>query len=399
MNKLAAIIANTFLQTVRQPIFAILVLATLGSFVIAPPLTAWTLDDDNKMLRDLGLSTLLIQGLFLAAFSAAGVISIEIEQKTVMTVVSKPLPRVLFVFGKFIGVFAAVTVAHYVATIAFLMCMRHGVIQRASESPDPTVILLGPGLVLLMLLAASIANYLFDWKFLPTAVAFIVPALTAAICVLAFIDRDWKLKSSETTQELDALPVEITSKEMLKDIVEFRPAEGKRWLPGANGTLVRENWKGPINDADRAYLLGLSTNYKYRLQVDFLVSETRKLTTPDLLKAAFLILLALGVLCAIAIAASTRLGTVWTLLVCVIALCVGLVTDHYLEPLDAQGVRWAEVLYRALPNFQMYWMIDALSDDRVIPWSYVAGVAGYSAVFCGAILLIAAALFETREVG
>ncbi len=399
MTRLWAVTTNTFLQTVRQPIYAIIVLVALGSFAAAPALTGWTLDDDNKMLRDIGLSTLLIQGLFLAAFSAAGVLSVEIEQKTVLTVAAKPLPRSLFVVGKYLGVVGAVAVAHYLAVIAFAMSMRHGVLQTSADPVDLTVLALGPGMTLLMLLAAAALNYLFDWKFLPTAVALLVPTLTASALILAFIDRDWRLKRFERTQTLDALPREITSREMLRGIVEFRPDEGKRWLPGARGTLVREERLGPVNDADREFLLNLSDDYQWRRQVDWLIAETRKITTPDIVKAAYLVFLAVALLCGVAVAASTRLGTLWTLVLCVLMLCVGFVTDHYLQPLDEQGVRWAQTLYRLLPNFQFFWMIDALADDRVIPWSYLGRVTAYAGVYCAGLVALAAALFETREVG
>jgi hypothetical protein len=399
MTRLLAVTTNTFLQTVRQPIYAIIVLATLGSFIIAPAVTGWTLDDDDKMLRDLCLSSLLVQGLFLAAFSAAGVISVEIEQKTVLTVAAKPVPRGVFIAGKYLGVLAAIALAHYLATIGMLMCLRHGVLQTSADEPDITVIVLGPGVVLAMIVAAALANYLFDWKFLPTSIAFVVPALTVSMLIVTTVDRDWKLKSRETVMDLDRLPDEITSPDMLRGIIEFRPEEGKRWLPGAGGKMVRRNWLGPINDAERDYLRGLSENYRYRQQLDFLIAETRKLTTPELLKAAYLLLVALSVMCAIAIAASTRLSTVTTLIVCIVALCVGLVTDHYLQPLDEAGVGWGRVLYRVLPNFQFFWMIDALADDRVIPWSYVGRATGFAVCYALAVLALAAALFETREVG
>ena len=49
--------------------------ATLGGLALAPSLTGWTLDNDDKMLRDIGLSTLLIQGLFLTCFAASAICS------------------------------------------------------------------------------------------------------------------------------------------------------------------------------------------------------------------------------------------------------------------------------------------------------------------------------------
>ncbi|MFO0972347.1 MAG: hypothetical protein U1A27_02755 [Phycisphaerae bacterium] len=399
MNKLRAIAVNTFHQTVRQPIYAVIILTMLGAFVMAPPLTGWTLDDDNKLLRDIGLSTLLMQGLFLAAFSASAVLSQEIDQKTVLTTVSKPLPRGLFILGKALGVFAAAAVAHLIATIALLMTVRHGVLQTASDSSDPTVLVLGPGVVLLMLVAAAVLNYLFDWKYLPTAVGLIAPALVISMTILFFIDRDWTVSRYRTVQENVRLPAEILPLDKLAGIVEFESYDQQPPRPGVDGRLVRHNWKGPITDEERTQLRDLSPDESWHQRIDWLVVESRKITTPDLLKASFLVFLAVLILCAVALAASTRLAIVPTLLLCVVALCAGLVTDHFLQPLDVAGALWAKVAYRVLPNFQLLWMIDALSDDRVIPWSYVAGVAGYTAAQLAALVALAAALFETREVG
>jgi len=399
MSKLFAIASNAFLQTVRQPIYGILVLVTLGAFVLAPPLTGWTLDDDNKLLRDMGLSTLLMQGLFLAAFSATAVVTLEIEQKTVLTTISKPVSRGIFVAGKALGVFAAVTLAYYLATIAFVMTMRHGVLQMSSETSDMTVIVFGPGMALLMLVAAALLNYLFDWKFLPTAVALIAPALTISAILLTFINRDWKFSKYQTTQRIDRLPAEIVTPDMLKGLLTFVPDPGYTWNPGSPGLLIRDNFKGPITDEERTCLRGLSSEYKWGQQLDFLVTETRKITTPDMLKAAYMILLAVLVLSAAALAASTRLGSVPTLLICVVVLAAGLVSDHFLQPIANEGVRWAQIAYRILPNFQFLWMIDALTDDRVIPWPYVWTVTGYALIYIAAFVALAAALFETREVG
>ena len=74
-NKLWGIIVNSFTETIRQPIYGTLLLVTTGLMILNVGIAGYTLDDDNKLLKDLGLSTLLLSGLFLAAFSAAGIIS------------------------------------------------------------------------------------------------------------------------------------------------------------------------------------------------------------------------------------------------------------------------------------------------------------------------------------
>ena len=59
---------------------------------------------DNKMLLDVGMATVFVMGMILAAFQATAVISREIEDKTILTIVSKPIARPTVVFGKYLGV-------------------------------------------------------------------------------------------------------------------------------------------------------------------------------------------------------------------------------------------------------------------------------------------------------
>ena len=81
-----ALALNCFVETIRQPIYGVIMLVTAILMVLNVSLAAFTLENDDKLLIDLGLSTLLLSGLFLSAFSAAGVLSREIENKTVLTV-------------------------------------------------------------------------------------------------------------------------------------------------------------------------------------------------------------------------------------------------------------------------------------------------------------------------
>ena len=137
------IVTNSFTETIRQPIYGVLLLVTAGLLVLNVGISGYTLDDDNKFLKDLGLSTLLMSGLFLAAFSSAGILSREIENKTVLTVISKPVSRPLFLFSKVAGLAAALAVAFYLLGIVFLLTMRHKVMERSSQDFDLPVIIFG----------------------------------------------------------------------------------------------------------------------------------------------------------------------------------------------------------------------------------------------------------------
>ncbi|NLW85431.1 MAG: ABC transporter permease subunit, partial [Planctomycetes bacterium] len=160
--KTLAIARNTFLQTIRQPIYGILILVTFTILVLAVPLAGWTMgesggdyhDTDQKMLENLGLSTLLVGGLFIAAFSASSVLAREIEDHTALTVISKPISRPVFVLGKFSGVAAAVALAYYLCSLVFLMTIRHRVMPAASDPYDIPVIVLGVSAFVLAIVVA-----------------------------------------------------------------------------------------------------------------------------------------------------------------------------------------------------------------------------------------------------
>lgn len=401
MLRTLAVVKNTYLQTVRQPLYGLIVLVTLGAMSMAPAITGWTLDDDDKMLRDIGLSTLLIQGLFLSCFAATGVLSAEIEDKTLLTSAAKPVSRLTFILGKFGGVFLAITTAHYLAGIAFFMAFRHGVLQSASQEFDYPVLIFGPGLAFLLIIAAAVLNYIYDYRFLPTLLTLLLPFMTLSAAILLVVDKTWKLQAYEVTQAQDNLPPEVVDGEVFKNVIEFRPLKGEQQITGHRGHLVRKIWQGPISFEEQDYLLGLSQSLQWKKDIDFLAQEARKLQGLEIGKATILILIALGLLTSVALTASTRLGAISTFLACLMTLGVGLATDQILKPLaeGSAASAWARILYVVLPNFQVFWLVDALSDNRVIPWAYLGNAALYGGLFIGAILAFGAALFETREVG
>jgi hypothetical protein len=337
--------------------------------------------------------------LFLACFAASSVLSTEIDEKTVLTVAAKPVGRPTFILGKYLGIFGALATAHYLAGIAFFMTMRHGVLQSAAETSDVTVLVLGPGVMLLLAILAALFNYLWDWRFLPTLLTLALPCMTLGALVLLVLDRDWQLQAYEVTQTMDDLPPEVMDEEVFRGIIEFRPLEGEGQIAGHRGHLVRKIWQGPISQQDEKYLQSLSDSVRWKKDVAYLAQEARKLQGIEIFKAGVLILAALAFLCALALAASTRLGTLATFLVCLLALGLGLSSDQLVRPLADQGVAWATVAYRLIPNFQCFWMVDALSDFKSIPWSYVASASAYSVLYAAAALVLGMALFETREVG
>ncbi len=124
-----------------------------------------------------------------------------------------------------------------------------------------------------------------------------------------------------------------------------------------------------------------------------------ELATVDwrLVAAAVLILFALFVLAALALACSTRLDTIPTLAICTAFFMVGLMSDYIFGRPAKGGALWAEILYTLTPNWQQFWLADALEDKKSIPWAYVGRAAGYMASYVVAAMAAALMLFEDRE--
>lgn len=197
MLRLITISKNTFVETLRKPIYAVIIIFSLLLMLFAPAVSMYTLDEDIKLLRELGLSTLFLAGLFIAVFSSTGAITEEIESGTITTILSKPISRPAFVIGKFLGVSMAVTLAHCLITMAFLMVIRHGVLESAGDEIDWTVITAGGIAFLAAIVISSLMNYIYDWNFPATGIVTATIFAGFAILFLFFIDKEWKFNPAD----------------------------------------------------------------------------------------------------------------------------------------------------------------------------------------------------------
>lgn len=197
MLRLLTISKNTFTETLRQPIYAVIIIFSLLLMLLAPAVSMYTLDEDIKLLRELGLSTLFLAGLFISVFAATGAITEEIESGTITTVLSKPISRPAFVIGKFFGISAAVALAHLLITMAFLMVTRHGVLETASDEIDWTVVTAGGLACLVTIVITFFMNYIYGWNFSSTGVVLGTTLMGFGVLFLVFVDREWKFNPAD----------------------------------------------------------------------------------------------------------------------------------------------------------------------------------------------------------
>lgn len=130
----AGIIARaTTKEAVRQPVFLLCMALAIVILMINTVLPFFSLGEDIKMLKDCSLATILISGLLIAVWTASTSVAEEIEGKTAMTLLSKPINRRQFILGKYVGILQAVMWYMLPIVIVFLGCVYYKVGYDAKE--------------------------------------------------------------------------------------------------------------------------------------------------------------------------------------------------------------------------------------------------------------------------
>ena len=111
---------TTYRELIRRPLFWLLTLVAAVLLCLFAIIPYYTLGEDIKMVKDQGLALIMINGLIIAFFAASVSIADEIEGKTAITLLSKPITRRDFILGKYTGIMAAIAVMFLILSIVFL---------------------------------------------------------------------------------------------------------------------------------------------------------------------------------------------------------------------------------------------------------------------------------------
>ena len=132
--KVGAISWVTFKEAISQPLFLILLLVGLFALFIFLYIPYHTLGEDIKLVITQGLTLIKLIAVFLAVWTASFSVAEELEGKTALMVLAKPVSRRQFVFGKYIGVVLAVTLLFLILGFFFLNTISYKVVFDARES-------------------------------------------------------------------------------------------------------------------------------------------------------------------------------------------------------------------------------------------------------------------------
>ncbi len=132
--KVYAIAHSTFKTEVNQPLF-LLVMILGGLFIVGSIYVPYnTFGEDIKMYKDSGLTLIRVLAIFLAIWAASKSVAEEIEGRTALTVLSKPVGRRQFILGKFTGIAMAIAVMFIVLGLWFFVWTSYKPIYDYQEA-------------------------------------------------------------------------------------------------------------------------------------------------------------------------------------------------------------------------------------------------------------------------
>ena len=121
--RIMAIAINTFREAIRHRILYLLLVFAVGMISFAQILSLLTVGSEEKIIKDFGLGAIEVFGVLTSVFIGVGLVSREIERRTVFTILAKPIHRFEFVLGKYAGLVLVLLVNTGVMTIWFFLIL------------------------------------------------------------------------------------------------------------------------------------------------------------------------------------------------------------------------------------------------------------------------------------
>lgn len=304
---------NTFKESIREPIYFLMLLCAVVLIGHFPSMALFVFSEQLKLVVDSSMATSLLFGLFCAVLCASHTVSREMHNGTVLLLLSKPVYRWSFVLAKICGIVLA-------ATLFTVICN----------------------------LASFISVYIAVDQFrMDMAAYFSFFGVIIAACVVGMVANFWRGSSFSA--------VATTA------LAAFMP-----------------------------------------LFVIYCVfsRETPALSMRDLSAALILINLAVIAMSTLAVVFATRLDVVANLTLCTLFFFLGLISGYLFGRDTGSEIInfFFGILYAVLPNWQYFWLADAIAANRTIPLAYVAWAAGYVVFYVAICAMWAIAIFQNKEI-
>ena len=192
MRSYLSLVLISLREIIRQP-FYLLALGA-GSFLIiaSPAFTLFTFYNAQILVMDMGLSTILVVQLLLGILSSVLIVGREMEEKTTMILLSKPISRLTFLLAKF----TALTLSLFLILIPLIslliMTLRLGVPEAAYSPVEYSVLWMEFLPFIIAGVIAGLANYYADKNFSSLFTVSLAILFPLFLFLLSLLDEEFK---------------------------------------------------------------------------------------------------------------------------------------------------------------------------------------------------------------
>ncbi len=158
MSQILTIALNTFRENRRDRVLYVFVFFAAVMILAGVVVGELSPFEQAKVLLDLGQSAMSLVGSLIAIFLGIGLVSREIDRRTIYVIIAKPVTRTEFLFGKVAGLALTLTaVLALMSAIFLIVAVGYGV--KPTLALGQSVVLLWVELVLLVAVAVTFASF------------------------------------------------------------------------------------------------------------------------------------------------------------------------------------------------------------------------------------------------
>ncbi len=303
---------NTFRESIREPIFFILLLTALVLIGLFPFASMFVFSEQMKLVVDSSMATSMVFGLFAAILCASHTVSREMRNGTVLLLMSKPVKRWSFIMAKICGIMSASLLFMLLCNVATVISVY---IAKDQFRLDFGAFYTYYIILILCSVFGMIMNYLKGHTF--PSVSFTALLITLPLMMIALI----------------------------------------------------------------------------------IWAEHPEIDMINLYKALTLLFFSIAIMATLTVVFSTRLDMVPNLVVCSIIFFLGMISSYLFggEASSPITAIFSYVLYALLPNWQFFWMADALAGNMAIPVGYIFEAGLYAVCYIILCSVWAVTLFMNCE--
>ncbi len=198
LRQLLLIGRMTALEGLQQPICLLLTLTCVTATILQPFLQLHSFGEEGRMARDGGLAFMLVFGLFITGFTSGSTLAEELRSGTAATTLAKPVGRLTFLIGKWLGVVAGLAIFCTISTAATLLAERTA--EHTIETPHFIGSIIdryaGLGTIIVTILALALGallNFRRGIRFSLATTLTLLAGLPLVVLLCGFIDRTGSL--------------------------------------------------------------------------------------------------------------------------------------------------------------------------------------------------------------